>query len=279
MNESKIPKKHHAKIKSVEVGFAILRTAAERKVPVSLSQLAESTGLFKSQLYRYLNTFVELGVLIRHDDGSPRWTLGPELILLGSAAFEEMDLSKQAATQLIELRNRINETVSLSIWRDRGPFFLRWEKSNKTFNVGVDTGSYVPLYTATGKIFRAFLPKDVTDLLYREIVERGEVDPAAYDADIANIQKSHLAVSLSRMHTGAAAMSTPIFDVTGQLSGALSVIGLQNVLDTTLDGPVGTALRKTAEEISYRMGFRPVEEGRVHLPPLEREKKGVVSGG
>lgn len=244
------------RIQSVELGFAILRCVAEHKRAMTLSELATATGLFKSQLYRYLNSFVSLGVLIRHDDEVPRWTLGPELIALGGAAFDEMDIAKQAASQLIELRNLVNETVGLSIWRERGAFFLRWEKSNKTVNVGVDTGSYVPLYTATGKVFRAFLPEDVTEPSYRKLVEDGTVDPVIYDADVAHIRKTRLSVTESSLNSATTALSTPIFDRTGRLAGALSIIGLRGVLEIDADATAARALLEAAAHISYRMGYR-----------------------
>ncbi|MCL6601038.1 MAG: IclR family transcriptional regulator [Alicyclobacillus macrosporangiidus] len=246
----------HKRIQSVEVAFGILRVLAERRDAMTLSDLASATGLFKSQLYRYLNTFVHLGVLIRHEVETPRWSLGPELIALGGAAFDGIDLARHAAPQLIELRNRLNETVALSIWRERGPFFLRWEKSNKTVNVGVDTGSYVPLYTATGKVFRAFLPQSVTESYYQECVQNGTIDPAVYDPDVETVRQTRLAVTRGSIYPGVAAMSTPIFDANGELAGALSVIGWQGVLDVSRRSTAAQELLRTADEISSCLGYR-----------------------
>lgn len=244
------------RIQSIEIGFGILRAIADCKRAMTLSELAVATGLFKSQLYRYLNSFVHLGVLIRHDSEVPRWSLGPELIALGGAAFEEIDISKQAASELVELRNRINETVALSIWREKGPFFLRWEKSHKTISVGIDTGSYVPLYSATGKVFRAFLPEDVTESMYLNLVKAGKIQQVTYDADIERIRTSRLSVTESSLTSGTTALSTPIFDLTGQLAGALTIIGLRGILDTAWDSPPAQELLRSSEEISYRLGYR-----------------------
>ncbi|WDL97635.1 IclR family transcriptional regulator [Alicyclobacillus sp. ALC3] len=244
------------RIQSVEVGFSILRAVADHKRSMTLSELYTTTGLHKSQLYRYLNSFVRLGVLIRYDDEIPKWLLGPELIALGGAAFDEIDIAKQAGAKMIDLRNRINETVALSIWRERGPFFLRWEKSNKTVNVGVDTGSYVPLYTATGKVFRAFLPEEVTDPFYLDLVDKGTISPEAYNLEVDSVRKTGLSMTESSINSATTALSTPIFNALGQLAGALSIIGLRGVLNTAPDGQAVAALKETAEEISYRMGYR-----------------------
>lgn len=243
------------RIQSVEVGFSILRAMADQKKSMTLTELSAATGLHKSQLYRYLNSFVYMGVLNRYDDEIPKWSLGPELIALGGAAFDEIDIAKQASAKMIELRNRINETVALSIWRQRGPFFLRWEKSNKTVNVGVDTGSYVPLFSATGKVFRAFLPKEVTDPFYRELVEQGAIVPETFNEEVEIVHRTHLSVTESSLNLATAALSTPIFDSSGKLAGALSIIGLRGVLNTAPDGPAALALVDAAADVSYRMGF------------------------
>lgn len=243
------------RIQSVEVGFRILQVLAEKRGPMSLNELANATGLFKSQLYRYLNSFVYLGVLIRENEENPRWSLGPELITLGSAALEGLQLSKLANPYLIELKDKLNETVALSIWREQGPFFIRWESSNKFVNIGINTGSYVPLYTATGKIFRAFLPETVTELLYQKEVAAGNIDPGEYDADIEQIKKQHYALTRGSLITGIVTVSTPIFFPSAKLAGALSIVGVWGELDASPDSKTVLELLKTGREISYRLGY------------------------
>ncbi|RNB85374.1 IclR family transcriptional regulator [Brevibacillus nitrificans] len=243
------------RVQSIEVGFAILRAIAEKKGAMSLSELAEATKLFKSQLYRYLNSFVHLGVLIRTEDENPKWSLGHELIMLGSATLESMDLTKQATPYLMNLRDQLNETVALSIWRERGPFFIRWEKSNKPVNIGLDVGSYVPLYTATGKIFRAFLPESMTNDLYQQEVAAGNIDPDKYSLDIERVKKQQVAVTESSHISGIASISTPLFYPSRKLAGALSIIGLLGELDVSAESHVKVQLLKTAKDISLRLGY------------------------
>jgi DNA-binding IclR family transcriptional regulator len=246
------------RIQSLEIGFSILRTFAEKKVPLSLSEIAMETKLHKSQIYRYLNSFIHLGVLNREtgDTQNPHWSLGPELISLGSAAFDVLDVAKQAEPYLIELRNELNETVALSIWRDRGPFFVRWEKSNKLIGIGLDTGSYVPLYTATGKIYRAFMPKEITEHLYQSEVEAGNIVPEVYDKDIDRIRKTGLAVTQSSLISGVAVVSSPIFYPDMKLAGALSVLGIHGRHDISPNGLSARKLIGKVKTISNQMGYK-----------------------
>jgi DNA-binding IclR family transcriptional regulator len=243
------------RIQSVEIGFSILRTLAENRRGMKLTELSNATGMHKSQLYRYLNSFVLLGVLNREESENPAWMLGPELISLGNVAFENLDLAKQAAPKLTELRDTLNETVALSIWRERGPYFVQWLKSNRLVNIGVDTGSYVPLYSATGKIFRAYLPEEKTQYLYDQEVKAGRITPKCYDLEIREIRVQGLSKTESGLIPGIAALSTPIFYPGDQLAGALSIIGLSGVLDISFESTPVQTLLKTANEISRKLGY------------------------
>jgi DNA-binding IclR family transcriptional regulator len=256
-----IDKDSNRKIQSVEVGFDILRAIAQDaishgKSSVSLAELSRATNLHKSQLYRYLNTFVDLGILLRHVGDVPRWSLGPELIGLGRVAADSQDVLKYAMPTVLDLRDRLNETVAVSIWRDRGPFFVSWEKSNKIINVGLGVGSYVPLYTATGKIFRAFLPTEMTESVYQSEVAAGHIDKQPYDEDIGRVAQERVAVTQSSLVSGVAAVSTPIFGSTGQLVAALSVIGVLGYLDQSLEGLPSLELRQAAADISRSLGYK-----------------------
>jgi DNA-binding IclR family transcriptional regulator len=246
------------RIQSLEVGFSILRTFAVKKVPLSLSEIAIETKLHKSQIYRYLNSFVHLGVLNREtgDNQNPHWSLGPELISLGSAAFDTLDVAKQAESYLVELRNELNETVALSIWRELGPFFVRWEKSTHLVGIGLDTGSYVPLYTATGKIHRAFLAKEITEPLYQKEVSAGNINPEIYDADIERIKQTGLAVTESSHISGVAVVSSPIFYPDKKFAGALSVLGIHGRHDISPDGMAATKLLEKVKLISNQLGYK-----------------------
>jgi DNA-binding IclR family transcriptional regulator len=245
------------RVQSLEVGFTILRAIAEKKVPLSLSEIAQETKLHKSQIYRYLNSFVHMGVLIRENEENPKWRLGPELISLGSAAFNTLDVAKQTVPHLIELKNELNETVALSIWRDRGPFFLRYEKSNKIINVDIDTGSYMPIFTATGKIFRAFLPEEITDDLYqREVVNPGKLNTDNYDKDIEHVRKSGFSTTEASLVSGIAAISSPIFYPDATLAGALTIVGLRGQHDITPNSISARRLREKCKIISRQLGFK-----------------------
>lgn len=245
------------KILLVENGFGILRTCSEHSHPLTLGELAVETGLHRSQLYRYLNTFAELGLLTRLEgEDHQRWQLGPELIALAGRAFLGIDIVSQAESELVRLRDRMGESVALSIWQDRGPLFIRWEKSHRVISVELQAGSFIPLYTATGKVFRAFLPEHETRGVYeREILHTGLVDVLTYQEDIERVRQTHISVSRSSLKNGVAAIATPIFQMTGELAGVMTIVGVLGQLDLSEGGKPIMQLLRAAQSVSYKMGY------------------------
>lgn len=228
-----------------------------KKEPLTLSEISELTNMHKSRLYRYLNTMVDLGILNRYEkQNMPTWSLGPELITLGEVAFDSFDLAKEAKEELIKLKNDLNETVALSIWRDDGPFFIRWEKSNSTVNLGLETGLYIPIYSASGKIFRSFLPNEVTDSHYQKAIQDGMIDKEAYDKEIELVRERKVSLSEGSYIQGVVAVSAPIFYSNGELAGAMSIIGIKGVLNTSIDGEKISSLVETTKRVSKKLSLR-----------------------
>lgn len=256
MDESTNNKKR-PKIRSIETGFEILNSFCKEKPLLSLSELSLLTGYHKSQLYRYLNTFEELGILIKKNDGEnyPVWSLGPTLIVLGEFAFSAMDITKEAKPYISMLRNKLNETVALSIWKEE-PLFVYWEKSKRLINISLDTGSSVPLYSATGKIYRAFLPEDITNSLYKKEINNGKINKETFDSIVEDVKRNNFSTTTSSLLSGITALSVPIFSRGGRLAGALSILGVQGRIDGSIHSVNATELKRVSSEISRKLGYQ-----------------------
>lgn len=252
------------RVQSLEAGFHILKTMAEHSGPMTLSELAKETGLHKSQLYRYLNSFVYLGVLQKENEGeNARWTFGTELIVLGNRALQSMDVGREAGPFLIRLRNELNENVGLSVWQGDAPYFVKFERSRQPIHIGLHSFR-IPLSTTTGKLFRAFLPEQITRRQYEEMFrEEPLLDRGVYDRDIDAIRKSGYAIEESSYSPGIVVITVPVFGPDGSMSAALSVLGVSEMFDDERRFQTLQQLLSAAEEISRRIGYTgPYPAGR-----------------
>jgi|GEM_PF-5136850 DNA-binding IclR family transcriptional regulator len=244
------------RIQALETGFKILKQISLNPGAVTLSELTRQTGLHKSQLYRYLNSLVHLGVLVKKNSGDMTcWSLGPELIMLGNRASESFDVVREAVPFLIKLRNELNENIALSIWKGDAPYFIKSERCKQPIHVHIGLDGQVPLYTNTGKIFRAYLEESVTQELYEKELEKGIIEKEEYDQHIQVIRSVGYASGATKHLPSIITMSAPVFNVHSQLAAALSIMGLAGMFDEHKQTVALRMLLEAAEEVSYRMGY------------------------
>lgn len=230
-------------VQSLEVAMGILRALAEAARPLMLKELSERAGMPAAKAHRYLVTFVESG-MVRQDPDSGRYALGDFALTLGLVALQGLDIVRDTARVMQDLRDELDETVFLAVWGNRGPTIVRWEESVRPIAVNVRVGSVLPVTTsATGRTFAAWLP---------EASDHG-IDRAMLD----EIRATGIAAQRNALMQGIGAVSAPIFDHRGEIIGALTVLGADTGFDARPDGPVARACLRAAREASLHMGHRP----------------------
>jgi DNA-binding IclR family transcriptional regulator len=57
---------------------------------------------------------------------------------------------------------------------------------------------------------------------------------------------------------GMSGLAVPVFTHDGKIAFALTAFGHSATFDTSIDGPIATAVRAKAAELSKRLGYRAV---------------------
>ena len=71
-----------------------------------------------------------------------------------------MQLIEQALPALVA---ETGYTALLTVWSNRGPTVVHWQRSKNPFTTNLALGSVLPIYrSATGAVMVAFLPSTVT---------------------------------------------------------------------------------------------------------------------
>ena len=118
-------------------------------------------------------------------------------------------------------------------------------------NIRVD--SILPiLSTASGRVFAAFMPGELTAPLV-EVEQRRA--PRFRDPKIVEEarQRGFAAVE-GTLVPGVSAVSVPVFDHNNKIAGVIGALGRSEEIDTAAEGKVTKALLRGAAEISWRMG-------------------------
>jgi DNA-binding IclR family transcriptional regulator len=247
-------------IQSVEVAARILEALIAAGRPVPLKDLAKLARMHPGKAHRYLVSLTRTD-LVGQDEPSGHYGIGPMAIALGLAGLRNVDVVRTSATLLPSLRDEINETVLLAIWSAQGPVVFNLEQSSRPVYMNIRVGSILPLInTATGRVFAAYMSRDeVGPLLEAECAEARRArlpwaDAVRVQHLLEETRKIGLAHVQGDLVPGVNAIAAPVIDHKDRIAGVIGALGRPEELDVSFDGPVAAALRRTAAEISRRLG-------------------------
>lgn len=241
-------------IQSVELGLHILRQIADSDKALTITEISQLCGMSKSKLHRYLTSFCRCGYLEKRSD--LRYTLGSELILLGLRASAKLDIKEISAPYLSSLREQLNETVALALWSENGPFYIRWEESQKVVNIGIKAGSQVSVArSAPGRLFAAYLPAERTEALVRAELDDDAAAYAEFAAMVDEVRANGFAVSMGSFMPGISAISCPVFGQDGVIAAALTVVSMVGVLDVSPSSEAIAKIKAAGAALSRAIGY------------------------
>ncbi|MDE2230220.1 MAG: IclR family transcriptional regulator [Alphaproteobacteria bacterium] len=249
-------------IQSVEVAAGLLRAliAAGRAAP--LKDIAGLARLHPGKAHRYLVSLTRTG-LVEQDAVTGHYGIGPLSIALGLAGLRTIDVVRCAQSRLPALRDAIDETVLLALWSRQGPVVFDLEESARPVTMNVRVGSILPLLTtATGRVFAAFLPAAQTRALIaaERAAARGPATALykqqAVETLLDRTRKIGLAHVSGDLVPGVNALAAPVFDHKGRIGAVIGALGRSEELGVAFDGAVARALKRAADAISRRLGFR-----------------------
>jgi len=255
-------RKDTAGVQSIETGMALLQVLAQGDGPMKLSDLAAAAGMSTSRAHKYLASFIRCG-LVRQSQPSGRYGMGALAAELGFAALRNMDVVELAQDALDDLRDRLQTVVSLAVWANRGPTIIRRAVHEQSVSLVVQLGGVMTLLTsAGGLVFSAYLDRAVTEpLMKAELTEKRGLAARAglrtmrdVETILGQVRAQGFASISGTQHPGIAAASAPVFDYTGKIAAALTLVGLDGVLNLEPEGRAVRKLVEAAADLSRRAG-------------------------
>lgn len=213
-------------IQSVEIGARVLLALLKGDRGESyLREVADNSGLSRSQAHRYLLAFVNTD-MVEQNPASGRYSLGNLAVRLGLAAMAKMDPLRIATEHLQVLLDELKTTGLLSVWGDYGPTVIRWIDGGIPLFTSMHVGSTLPLQgSSTGTLFLAFCPNEQTkERIERERAEGIIVDDADLSKQVEEARQLGYARTYGSVVPGLSAVSVPIFESQGRLVATMSVL-------------------------------------------------------
>jgi len=202
--------------------------------PLRLSDLSARVGLHKASVARLAETLVAAGMLAR--DERLNYSLGPQVVLLAGQLLSQY---RRAADLLREPLQRVwnatRETVTVHVRVDLECLCVAEIPTPQPIGYRAGPGTRAPLHAgATSKVLLAFLPDgERTEILGRlalvPITGRTVTSVERLTQQLEDIRRQGFAISASEYIVGGAAVSVPVFDLTG-VTAAVSVHGPESRL-------------------------------------------------
>ena len=252
---------------SLERGLAILSAFKAATPELGISELSRSLGLTRSTSHRYVATLARLGYL-QQNPLTRRYRLGPRVIDLGLSAINSMELREISAPHLQQLSDETGHTVNMAILDGVDIVYIERCRSSqhgqREIDLSLHVGSRLPAYcTSMGKVLLAFLPADEQERLLGQIdfVERGPntlTDRESLAAELTRVRAAGIAVNNEELAYGLRSMAAPVRGRDGEVVAAINFAVHRTAASiNALIDRLGPKLKRTAEDISARIGYRP----------------------
>jgi len=231
MLDVKNPPKESAKqIESVDKALSILECFSDNAPELSLKQLSEKTGLYKSRILRLCGTLIAHGCLLRMEEGSG-YRLGPKLMMLGKIYERSNSLISIARPILRELASITGESAKLFVIQGTKRVCLVREKGTYPLSYHVEEGESFELYAgAGGKALLAYTSREFRDqVLGVKVLQRLTpttiVERSRLEEEFATIRERGYASSNGEIFPEVAGMAAPVFDNENNVCAALTIAG------------------------------------------------------
>ena len=241
-------------IQSIDTGIRLLEVLERANGPLALKDLSAQADLDPSSAHRYLASFVRCG-LVRQEPDS-RYDFGPLALQMGLAAVRRIDPVQMTEQALPALVAQTGYTALLSVWSNRGPTVVHWQRAAIPLVTNLALGSVLPVSrSATGIVFVGFLPANVTAEALAAEARREHIDRPAFERDVERARRTRLAFVDSSVIPGLSAVSSPVLQWNGEAAAAVTLIGPDHDLAKP-SHPAAGALRKLCDRLSKDFGAR-----------------------
>lgn len=243
-------------IKSVERALDILLYLNQQEGPVGISQISKDLGVYKSTVFRTLQTLEARHFVEQHAD-SGKYGLG--VIYLSMAAkINRYDLYKPFA---MRLHKEFGEAVNVSVLDTSSPdvyksvIVLKEDSKDNILSVSPKIGSVMDCYcSSVGKCLLAFAPgvseRGLRNYTFVKYTPNTISDVPSLLAEVRKVRERGFALDDEEQEIGLTCVGVPILDNKGEAVAAMSISGPTQRLRNHDVALIVEQLKQTSADIS-----------------------------
>ncbi|MFD5628588.1 IclR family transcriptional regulator C-terminal domain-containing protein [Streptomyces sp. NPDC127072] len=207
-------------VESLARGLTVITSFGEGRAELTLTEVAQATGLARATARRALITLEHLGYVTAHDRV---FRLTPRVLGLGFPPLSRTTLPDIAVPHLTELSHRLHESTSLAVLAGDEVQYTARVATSRVMSVNVVVGTRLPAYaTSLGRVLLADRPDArLPELL--PLTPRTITDPALLRAELDRVREAGYALADEELEEGLRAVAVPVRDRGGRVVAAVNV--------------------------------------------------------
>lgn len=192
---------------------------------MTLTEVAEATGLSRATVRRFVHTLVSLGYM-RADD--KYFALTPKIMNLGFAYLASQPLVELVDPVLASLSKELGQSTSVSVLDGTDVVYIARQETTSIMRINITVGTRFPAYaTSMGRVLLAGLEPEGLDEYFAtadltDVTDRTMTDEAALRSELHQIRQQGYAVVEEELEVGLASVAVPIVNRAGATVAAMN---------------------------------------------------------
>ena len=249
------------RVQSLDRALDVLDCFSFQDRELSLSEVANKTGLNKTTAKRLISNLTQRGYL-KQDPLSRRYQLGLRLFELGGIVFSSFSLRQAAAYPMSHLESETGATVLLGAMMEDQLVYVDKREGRGIIRISSDIGWRRPLhYGMLGMVLMAYLDtRETKRILEKTPLEAytpySITDKDAFSLRLEKIRKQGHVVEVGEAIEGVIGIAAPIRDYSRQVIAALGIpiTASQSHSKDGVDNFV-EKVKKACDDISSELGY------------------------
>ncbi len=212
-------------VQSLDRGLAVIRCFSSERPSLTLSEVAERTGLTRAAARRFLLTLQELGYV---GSSGRQFSLRPRVLALGYAYLSSFSVAQIAQPHLEDLAEELHESCSVSVLDGDDIVYVARASANRIMTISLTVGTRLPPYpTSMGRVLLASLPEPELDALLartqlRKLTEHTVTDPAELRGILSKVRAQGWAAVDQELEAGVRSIAVPIRNSSAKVVAAIN---------------------------------------------------------
>jgi IclR family pca regulon transcriptional regulator len=213
-------------VAGLEKGLAVIEAFDQERPRLTISQVAERTGLTRAAARRYLITLAHLGFVTQD---RKMFALTPRVLRLAQSYMHSARLPRVVQPEVQKLSQALKEASAAGVLDGADVISIAATAAGRVVSTTLQAGARVPAYcTSTGRVLLAALPLAecdgwVASHRLQPLTPHTIVQPERLRAELARVRSQGWATVDQEFELGLRTVAVPLRNYRGETVAALNV--------------------------------------------------------